>query len=140
MHWIVHIATACKLSVLLTYWLFIICLKINFSLLVAKYLESISLNDPFIIYKYLILPSVGAWALEMDFSAITSCESKECQQVWGVTMQHDKIKVVFKREDFSFFLVLGNIRSPSLMTYCGCHTAGDALQIVGREKNPFTKK
>lgn len=35
--------------------------------------------------------------------------------------------------------VLGNIRSLSVMAHCGCHTAGDALQTVGTEKNPVTE-
>lgn len=77
--------------------------------------------------------------LEIEILCHHYCKNKEHQKLCGVTMQHVKTKVVFKREGFSIFPILGNIRSLSLMTHCGYHTAGDALQVVTREKNPFTE-
>lgn len=77
--------------------------------------------------------------LEIEILCHHYCKSREHQKLCGVTMQHDKTKVVFKREAFPIFPVLGNIRSLSLMTHCGYHTAGDALQIVSIEKSPFTE-
>lgn len=67
MHWILHIASPLYVSFqfynLLTFY--ILFKKQFFSLLLVQYLGSISLNNPINIYKYLILPSVEAWVLEI---------------------------------------------------------------------------
>lgn len=68
MHWILHIASPLYVSFqlynLLTFY--ILFKNKFFSLLLVKYLGGISLNNPIIIYKYLILPSVEAWVLEIE--------------------------------------------------------------------------
>ena len=74
-----------------------------------------------------------------DSSLCTYCKSKEHQKLTGVTVQHDKNKVLFKRVVSAILSVLANMRSTRLMTHCGAQAAGDALKTVSTEKNPFTE-
>lgn len=68
MHWILHIASTLYVSFQFYLLTFYILFKKTFifRLLLVKYLGIISLNNPFIIYQYLILPTVEAWVLEIE--------------------------------------------------------------------------